>query len=160
MIPTMNGLLEKVKGPGKHTYIRRLQDSQQTNPFLRTFLPRLEAPKPEELVNLPVDETIELLEKFKIDDEQNSKSLEDFILSSKKGLEVLERTFNDCGIEEELAEIKEIVAALLEIRKAGRKNFRRFIVVVESHSPLLESRDQEILCGVSWLSSSTDNYKR
>ncbi|KAG0147538.1 hypothetical protein CROQUDRAFT_42587 [Cronartium quercuum f. sp. fusiforme G11] len=152
MIPTMKSLLEKVKDSEKLTYYRRLQIAQQSNPILRVFISRFDMPNSKVLKNLPIDEAIELLMKFDLGNDENVSSLQTFVLSKQSGLEVLKETYGHYENEDEEGEIKEIVGALLAIRKACWKHFRRYIIVVDSHSPLLKSHDREILCGLEIMS--------
>lgn len=157
MIPTIDSLIKSAEQSDKNKSYHRLRDANKTNPYLRIFLPRMEAPGLDELEKIPVKDSIELLDNFYFMNNSIDVPLEEFVLSTKIGVRLLNETFgkedtDEYYFDEDNPEIKEIVAALLVIRKRLRKRFRRYIILVDNSSPLLKKPDHRIFSGIEVMS--------
>ncbi|KAH9818948.1 hypothetical protein DFH28DRAFT_959744 [Melampsora americana] len=157
MIPTIESLIKSAEQSENSKTYHRLRDANKINPFLRIFLPRMETPEVKELEKLPIEDSIEILNNFHSMNQSIHVSLETFILSTEVGFRLLNETFgkdemDDDDFDDENPEIKEIIAALLVIRKKLRKHFRRFVLLVDGSSHILKTPDHRMFHGIEVMS--------
>ncbi|EGG00305.1 uncharacterized protein MELLADRAFT_111961 [Melampsora larici-populina 98AG31] len=158
MIPTLCSLIKSAEQTEQDKIYYRLRDANKINPFLRIFLPRMEAPESHELDKIPIEDSMELLDSFRSMNDSIHLPLEEFVLSTEIGFQLLNETFGKDDMDEDdyfddvNSEIKEIVKALLVIGKKLRNHFRRFILLVDNSSPLLKKPDHTRFSGIEVMS--------